>query len=32
VKIIEHPATGAPQAMFVPGKGSGQQAGINIYV
>jgi iron complex transport system ATP-binding protein len=26
VKIIEHPDTGAPQAMFVPGKGSGQQA------
>ena len=24
VKVIEHPDTGAPQAMFVPGKGSGQ--------
>jgi len=32
VKIIEHPDTGAPQAIFVPGKGSGQQAGINIDV
>jgi len=39
VKIIEHPDTGAPQAMFVPGKGSrqkaagsGQQSGINVYV
>jgi iron complex transport system ATP-binding protein len=39
VKIIEHPDTGAPQAMFVPGKGrwqqsagSGQQVGINVYV
>lgn len=39
VKITEHPDTGAPQAMFVPGKGSsqqsavsGQQSGINVYV
>jgi len=39
VKIIEHPDTAAPQAMFVPGKGSrqqtagsGQQSGINVYV
>ena len=26
VKVIEHPDTGAPQAMFVPSKGSGQRA------
>ena len=39
VKIIEHPDAAAPQAMFVPGKGSrqqtagsGQQSGINVYV
>jgi iron complex transport system ATP-binding protein len=39
VKVIEHPDTGAPQAMFVPSKdsgqpaaGSGQQSGTNVYV
>ena len=28
VKITEHPHTGAPQAMFVPGKDGGQRAGF----
>lgn len=32
VKVIEHPDTGAPQAMFVPSKGSGQQSETNVYV